>query len=321
MGWMDWLGLGKGDSSEDPRLQQAIERAVDKVEPRLKQAGGYPGRYRSVLGQALCYADQLAAAIPGPVEMDREHFMRDPFVHTLFGSHHPIQHTLCLSRAMQEYLRRADAGTGDIHALMGMRRMEKRTFGMETEGDVLRRDVAQQTVSFSDHTLSCITHSEAETRAQVAWSIFDSLIAHVASHVEGLRQEKLTLEKRRDELMARLRGTTEERRNALEQELEALRVEMGNAIQRLNLDRMPAYFEEQLRSPETLVRLEQQQRRLDGMGIVRAQKDASTSNLIVFTDLVGQDRRRWTVTLVHCGHPELPPLSERLENANRWLAI
>jgi len=321
MGLLDWLGVGGGDSSDDPRLQQAIERAVDKVEPRLKQAGGYPGRYRAAIGQALRYADQLAAAIPGPVELDREHFSRDPFVHALFGSHHPIQHTLCLSRAMQEYLRRPDAGTGDIHALMGMRRNEKPSFGMETEGDVLRRDVAQQVVSFSDHTLSCITHSEAETRALVAWSIFDSLISHVASHVEGLRQEKSALDRRRDELMARIRGTTGENRAPLEQELGTLLAESSDAAQRLNLDRMPGYFEEQLRSPETLVKLEQQQRRLDGMGILRADEHASNSNLIDFTDLVGQDRRLWTVTLVHCGHPKLPPLSERLENANRWLAI
>lgn len=321
MSWLDWLGLGKRKSSNDPRLQEAIERAVYLVEPRLKQSGGYPGRYRAVLGRALRYADQLAAAFPGPVELDREHFVRDPFVHAVFGSQDAIQHTLCLSRAMREYQLRPDAGTGDIYALMGMRRNEKRVFGLETEGEMLRRDVAQQTVSFSDHTLSCISASEAETRALVAWSIFDSLAARVASHMEGLRQEKFTLDKQRDDHMARLRGSTGERRAALEQELGILLRGLSDATRRLNLDRMPAYFEELLKSPETLVRLERQPRRLDGMGILRAQEDASISNLLDFTDLLGQDRRRWTVTLLHCRHQELPPLSERLEDANRWLAI
>ena len=321
MNWLGLLGLGKDDTPADPRLQQAIERAVEKVEPRLKQAGGYPGSYRAAIGQALRYADQLAAAMPGPVEMDRTHFMLDPFVHTLFGSPQPIQGTLCLSRAMQEYMRRPDAGTGDIYALMGMRRNEKHTFGMESEGDVLRRDVAQQTISFSDHTLSCITHSEAETRAEVAWSIFDSLIGHVARHVQELREEKSALDKHRDDLMARLRGSTGEQRATREVELAKLLSKLGSASQRLNLDRMPGYFQELLGKPEDVVRLEQQRLRLDGMGILRSENDAVDSKLIEFTDLLGQDRRRWTVTLVHCGHPELPPLSERLENANRWLAI
>jgi len=179
---------------DDGLDEAAIAAGCDDYErsPRFSEAEKW----------ALRYADQLAAAMPGPVEMDRTHFMLDPFVHTLFGSPQPIQGTLCLSRAMQEYMRRPDAGMGDIYALMGMRRNEKRTFGMESEGDVLRRDVAQQTISFSDHTLSCITHSEAETRAEVAWSIFDSLIGRVARHVEDMRQEKSALDKHRDDLMA-----------------------------------------------------------------------------------------------------------------------
>jgi len=321
MSWLDWLGLGKRKSSNDPRFQEAIERAVYLVEPLLKQSSGYPGRYRAVLGRTLRYADQLAAAFPGPVELDHEHFARDPFVHALFGSQDILQHSLSLSRAMQEYRRRPDAGSGDIYALMGMRRNEKHTFGMEAEGEILRRDVAQQTVSFSDHTLSCISASEAETRALVAWSIFDSLVARVASHLEGLRQEKSTLDKQRDDHMARLRGSTGERRAALELELGMLLRGLSDATQRLNLDRIPGYFEERLQSPETLVRLERQARRLDGMGILRARDDPSTSHLLDFTDLLGQDRRRWTVTLVHCQQQELPPLSERLEDANRWLAI
>lgn len=321
MSWLSWLGLGKADATNDPRIQEAIERAVYLVEPRLKQSGGYPGRYRAALGQALRYADQLAAAIPGGVELDREHFVRDPFIHALFGSQDAIQQTLCLSRALREYQLRHGDDTGDIHALMGMRRNEKRTFGMEAEGDMLRRDVEQLSVTFSDHTLSCISGSEAETRALVAWSVFDSLISRVTNHVEGLRQEKHSLDKQRDDLMARLRGSTGERRAPLERELGVLLSSLSDATQRLGLDRMSGYFDELLRAPETLVRLEQQPRRLDGMGILRAQTEATFSHLIDFTDMVGLERRRWTVTLVHCRHQELPPLSERLDDANRWLAI
>jgi hypothetical protein len=121
--------------------------------------------------------------------------------------------------------------------------------------------------------------------------------------------------------MARLHGSTGEQRATLEVELAKLLSKLGTASQCLNLDRMPGYFQELLGKPEDVVRLEQQQLRLDGMGILRSEHDVVGSKLIEFTDLLGQDRRRWTVTLVHCGHPELPPQSERLENANRWLAI
>jgi len=120
-------GLGKDEAPADPRLQQAIERAVDKVEPRLKQAGGYPGSYRAVIGQALRYADQLAAAMPGRWKWTYALHARPLRAYPVrFAA--PIQGTLCLSRAMQEYMRRPDAGTADIYALIGMRRNEKHTF-------------------------------------------------------------------------------------------------------------------------------------------------------------------------------------------------
>jgi hypothetical protein len=321
MSWMEWLGLGNGDSTDDPRLMQAIERAISLVEPRLKQAGGYPGRYRAVIGLALRYADQLAATIPGPVDLDREHYVRDPFVHALFASQDEIRRTLSLSLAMREYQQRPDAATDEIHALMGMRRNEKNCFGMEAEGEVVRREVAQHTVNFSDYTLSCIAADEAGTRALAAWSIFESLIVRIAGHVGNLREEKHDLEQRRDDLIARLRGTTGQRRATLEQELGTLLTELSEATQRLNLDRIPGIFEKLMHTPEALVRLEQRQFRLDGMGILRTQADTSASHLLAFTDLLGQDRRRWTVILVRCHHQELPPLAERLDDANRWLAI
>lgn len=321
MNWLNWLGLGQRDAADDPRIQQAVERAVDRVEPLLRQTGGYPGRYRKVLGQALRYADQVAAQIPGPVQLDREHYVREPFVRALLGSPDEIQRSLCLSRSMQEYRQHVEVCGGEIYALMGMRRRQKNIFGMESEGDVVRRDVAQQTVSFSDHTLSCIAPSEAEARTLVAWSIFDSLIDRVAQHLERLRQEKTALDKHRNELMSRLRGSSGEPRAALEKELGGLLTELSEATQRLNLDRIPGYFEELLRTPEALVRLERHSVRLDGMGIVRTRDDATDSHQLDFTDLLGRDRRRWSVTLVRCPQPRTPPLAERLEEANRWLAI
>lgn len=319
MGWLDWLG--KRNTPEDPRLPEAIERAIYLVEPRLKQSGGFPGRYRAVIAAALQHADGLAAAIPGPVTLDRERYVRDPYVHALFTSADQIQRTQRLSRALRDYQRHPISGQEELYALMGMRRRENQSFGLEAEGETVRREVAQHTITFSDHSLSCIAPSENETRALLAWSLFDSLLAHVAGHLEDLRRNKVLLEQRRDEQMARLRGTTGNQRAHLESELKTLLEELGAAGQKLNFDHMPRYFAERLRSPETLVHLEQQAFRLDGMGIQRTEAHADTSHRIEFTDLLDQDQRRWTVTLVRCRYQELPPLSELLEDAHRWLAI
>ena len=318
MFWLNLLGLGP--PPDDPRLLEAIERAVDRVEPRLKQAGGYPGRYRGAIALALHYSDQLAGAIPGPLELDPEHFNRNPMVRAVFPMQEDIQRMLLRSKTMREFQRGPDDGP-DIHALMGMRRYEKNIFGMEIEGEVLRRDVAQQSITFSDHNLSCITSEETGARALVAWRIFDSLIAQVANHIESLLQEKIQVGQRRDEVLARLHGANAEDRAALLQEASQLLTLLTVATQRLNLDHLPALFDTLLHTPETLVRLEQQQFRLDAMGIQRNQADTGISHALTFTDLLGQDRRRWCVALVRIPYQELPPLAERLQDANRWLAI
>ena len=315
--WLNLLGLAPPD---DPRLAEAIERAVDRVEPRLKQASGYPGRYRGAIARALRYSDQLAGAIPGPLALDPEHFNRDPLVRAIFTMQEDVQRMLLRSKTMREFQRGPNAGP-DIHALMGVRRKEKKVFGMEIEGEVLRRDVAQQSITFSDHILNCIASEESDARALVAWRIFDGLIAQVAGHIESLRQEKARIGQSRDEVLARLHGPRTEGRAALEQEASRLLAELTVATQRLHLGRLPAFFDTLLRTPETLVRLEQRQFRLDGMGIQRTQVDTGVSHALTFTDLLGQDRRRWSVALVRFPYQELPPLSERLQDANLWLAI
>ena len=48
--------------------------------------GGSPVRYGKAVAHALAYARALAAGIPGPLSIDREHFASAPTVHALFGS-------------------------------------------------------------------------------------------------------------------------------------------------------------------------------------------------------------------------------------------
>jgi hypothetical protein len=234
--WLDWLGLGK-DTAAEIGLAQAIERAVYLVEPRLKQAGGYPRRYRVAIGHALRHARLLAGRIPGPVALNRQSYLDDPFIHALFGSPEDITRSLCRSRALHDFESRADVGGEAYFALMGMRRDQRQAFGIEAEGAILRRDVAQQTVAFTDHTLSCVAADEAGAREQVAWSIFDSLVGRVASYVETLRQDKQAQERRRDELTASLRGAAGEVRAHLEADLASALIGLRAATERLEIGR------------------------------------------------------------------------------------
>ena len=309
-------------SPQSELVQEAIERAVQRVEPRLRQSRDYPRRYRRPITRALEYVQDLAQAIPGPVEMSPELYGRDPFIHALFGSPEEMQHALCMSHAMHEYARRPGGPGTEAYALMGMRRREKTAFGMETAGDVIRREVAQRVVCFTDHTLSGPAPTEAEARQLLLWNLYDSLVERLAARLaarQGARQE---LQKEKDYLSAQLRTAEADRRPALQQRLNALLADLAKAHAALDLRHLAADFDEILLNPERYLSLEHVTLRLDGMGVLRDGDGDPNTHALDFTDLHGRDRRRWTVVMVRCHpRPELLSMAERLHQAGRWLQL
>lgn len=319
MGILDrWLHLGK--ASLDADVASAVARAVDKVEPLLKQSGGYPQRYAKAVAHALAYAHDVAAAIPGPVRIDREHFATDPTVHALFGSIDEVRAAMCASQAMREYVQACPLAQ-EVYALMGMRRNERQALGMDMEGGILRRDVPQTLVYFSDHTIAEPAENEADSRERIAWSLFDSLVEHVRSRVDARKLEKLELDKEKDDLMARLHSGNGHDKAALQTRLQEVLTRMQEKMAAMDLRRYPEDFDAVLLEPERYVYLDDVSMVLDGMGIRRLEGEAPDGKTVTFADLIGRDRRRWTVTMVHCQGIGRPTLAEQLEKANRWLAI
>lgn len=307
---------------ESELVWKAVERAVQRVEPRLRQGGDYPRRYRQPVAHALEYVQELAQAIPGPVEMNPELYGRDPFIHALFGSPEEMQHALCMSHAMHEYARRPGGPGTDAYALMGMRRREKTAFGMEMVGEVIRREVAQRVVCFTDHTLSGPAPTEDEARQLLMWNLFDSLVERLAERLAERQRARQELQKEKDYLTAQLRSAEAERRPDLQQRLDALLADLAKAHAALDLRHMAGDFDEILLSPEHYLSLEHVTLRLDGMGVLRAGDADANTHALDFTDLIGRDRRRWTVVMVRCHpRPELLAIADRLREAGRWLQI
>lgn len=317
-----WLGAERGPAS--PELLAAIERAVDLVEPRLKQAGGYPERYRRAVARALEHAGALAAQVPGLVHVSREAYASDPLVHALFASPDDIHAALCVSQSMRDF-RREHPEAGEVYALICMQRGTKHLLGMEVEGDRLRHDVPQEAVFFFEHTVVDPGRTEAEARAHIARGFFDSLAAHVRLRVEARRQEKAALEQARDEWLARLHGAAPARRAECEAECQAglarTLARLGEVAASLDLRRYGEDFDAVMLAPERHLYLERTELALDGMGLLREPCLGDCAR-VEFCDLVGRDRRRWTVAVMYCDRVhEEASMGDRLLLAQRWLGL
>ncbi|NTV95028.1 MAG: hypothetical protein HGA75_06375 [Thiobacillus sp.] len=319
MGLLNRLFGGQG-IAERPELPAAIERAVDLVEPMLRQVGGYPERYRRAVAHALDYAFTLAGQLPGPVRVSREDFAGDALVHALFASPDDIHAALCMSQAMRDY-RHDSPDAGEVYALMCMRRGTKAMLGMAMDGEVLRRDVPQQAVYFTDHTLADAGRDEALAREHIAWGLFDSLAKHVRLRIEARKQTKRELEQERDECLARLRGTAATRRGELETSLQRILHRLGEAAGSLDLSRYGDDFEAVFLAPERHVYIERTRMTLDSMGLLTGSADGGGTE-IEFCDLVGRDRRRWTVVVMYCDQVQQEGgMGERFLMAQRWLGL
>jgi hypothetical protein len=312
--------LGAGRVVDSPELIAAIERAVDRVEPRLRQAGGYPERYRPAVAHALAYARGLAGQVPGPVRISRAAYVSDPLVRALFATPDEVRAALCVSQSMREF-RRDHPDSGEVYALICMRRGSKEVLGIELDGEVLRRDVPQKAIYFTDHTLADPGRSEAEAREHVAQGLFDSLVEHVRLRVEARKQERAEQERERDELLARLHGAGPARRGELETRLQHTLQRLGRLAESLDLRQYGKDFEAVLLAPERHVYIERTEMVLDDMGLLR-EPGSDGSTRIEFRDLVGRDRRRWTVALMYCERVhEEGEIGDRLVMAQRWLGL
>ena len=312
--------LGFDHKKDLAELLPAIERAVSGVEPLLRQAGGYPGIYHKPVTVALEYARHLAASVPGPVAVNRESYASDPFVHALFPSLDFVQDAFNASRAIRDYCSEFP-DSGEVYALMGMRRWEKNMMGMELSGQIIQHDVPQNMVYFTSHTIENPAPSEKQARDQVAWGFFDSLVGKVAKRVAERKQKKLSQLQEKDLLMARLRTADAQTRPALEEELSRVVDSVQATVSSLGLHNYIADFEAVLLNPEQHLRLDQTSIILDRMGIRRDSDNANQGESVTFNDLIGFDRRNWTVTMVHCSNMQSESFAARLETAYRTLAI
>jgi hypothetical protein len=309
-----------GREPAQPALLPVIERAVDGVEPLLRQAGGYPNAYREPIRSALEYARSLADQVPGPVTLNRESYAGDPLVHALFPSVESVAETLDSSLALQNHLREFPAD-GELYALMGMRRIEKRVAGMRMSGQMVQRDVMQDMVYFTSHTIESPAASEADARERVALNFFDRLVEKVAQRIAQRKREKQSLLQEKDTLMMRLRMADEDSRPVLQERLTRLLAKLQDAIGALELDRYREDFDAVLLDPARHLRLDQTPIRLDGMGIRRDDAAESHGKTVVFDDLIGYDRRNWTVTMVRCTGLQYEEFASRLERAYRTLTV
>lgn len=140
MGILSGLGRWLGPRpAPEAAVREAIGRALDAVDPRLKAVPDYERRLAPAVSHALRHCEALADEMPGPVEIGVRAFGADPLVHAMFATAGDIADMLGRSRAVREFLADPDnIAREEFFALLGMRHREKTATGLALNGDVVQ---------------------------------------------------------------------------------------------------------------------------------------------------------------------------------------
>ena len=181
-----------------------VENVVDGTDSKIRLVPGYKKKLQNVIQTSLDFADGLVKQIPEAIEVSSSTFTSDPYVNAFFANVADLQSVFSHSSEIQDYMEDSHAGDARCCALLCMDRTEKAVLGMELSGNMLKKDVLQVAVNFSDHRIYSPAPSEPEAREGLKVCLFQGLVTNALERIVTLRLANHRLQSKRQILYSRL---------------------------------------------------------------------------------------------------------------------
>jgi hypothetical protein len=184
-------------------VEMAIERAVDGTDPRIRALSGYRRHLRAPVIHAMDHAVALVDNLPAPLSAGRSDYSNAARLRALFAS---ADHMLEVFRsdAVLDEFRARTRNASRATVLLLAEHVEKNVFGMDLSGDVLRRDVAQVSVSFHGYRLVDPAEGEEEARLMLKRRAFDHLLSLALARIVDIKREDMEFKRQRAVLKEKL---------------------------------------------------------------------------------------------------------------------
>ena len=332
--------FGPADAKDDAGqalIGDMIEMIVDTVEPRVRLRTGYQKKLKGCVGTTIAYLRSIGKTPLEPVLLTRASWNEDARVSAFFARADDVPVFLGRSKELRAFFDDpASAGVEEAFALLGMKKEEKTIFAPRFEDGLLKQEVAQTVVNFSDHRLVAPAVTEQQTRMEIGRRIIRRLAQVALGRVIALDEKAVDLQQQKGYLGTRLRmlqlardgmqgivddpATIGEQIRAVERSLEETvesYIETKSSLATLDgyIGQIDAVFSR----PETHVALTQSDLRIDRMGIKVANDAEEGHNALTLAELTVGDKLRGAIALVRCPRSELPPKEDLIANAERYL--
>lgn len=166
-----------------------IEKIVDDIDPRLRGISGYKKKLFPCVDHMLSYGEEVCAHLPGPIEFSEEACRSNSTVRALFANYKNMVDVFSRSRELQDFFRQHPSAD---HAFMvlGMEKTEARVFGMEQQGEIIRKDVPQVNVSFDDYRITHPSYDEQTLRFNLRERALHECVAQTIKRLMEQREYK-----------------------------------------------------------------------------------------------------------------------------------
>jgi hypothetical protein len=309
--------------SRQAELLSAVERIVDGTDSTIRFLYGYRKQLAGVVGGSLEFIDDLIGQIPAAITVSREAFVSDPYVNAFFANVSDLQSVFSHSSEIREFMEGSGGeNAAQCCALLCMRRTEKTVTGMELSGGMLKRDVRQTAVNFTDHRIYSPGTSEQETRAGLKQCVFAGLVTNALQRIMESRMAGQQLQHERQILHTRLRHYRQKMKRAgLDARSVAEAAQQNREISR-SLDRIEQALaatplmspQESLKQvvsvfgrPDEFIQLRRLSLRLNKMGIKIEEDSAQPCNEIELTEVIISNEPPRVVTLAIFRREEMLP--------------
>ena len=328
---------GQAASGVDRQLvDETTEAIIEIVEPKVRLRSGYRDKLAAGVNRTISHLRELAQQLPrDPLPLSRQAWADDPHVRAFFAAASDV--SVCIGRCdelRQWFDEHPDCA--QAHALLGMQHSERQVLAPRLEGNEVRQDVAQTTVSFSGHRLLAPAAEPAQTRQEVGRRIMQRLAQLVLARIAGIGQQTQDLQMRKAQLGVRLRmlraardgmqplvsdgPTIEQQVRDVERELKEIAGDVAEARGTLaTLDDYIGHINAVFGEPQSHVTLQRTRMRVSRTGVKVDEASGDGADELDLAELSIGEGLRATVAFVRIARDEMPPKEDLLAQAQRAL--
>jgi hypothetical protein len=246
---------------------QIVESFVDASNKKMRAVQDYSNKLRGYVQALYRHVLLIADQVPPPINFDRNSFIDDPLINTLFVLSKDIDKLFDSDPDVNAYLRSHDkVQVPVIHALLTANKTEKQTLGVGLQGDMVVHDVRQQAVNFSAHKLHSPCANSTELTSALKTYLFNRVVA--------LIKQEMT-----SRMAAQLINTND---NSYESRVTSL------ANPDVYLDTLIKYLE----IPDNLLSIDKSHFKLSKLGIKLDSTDKQSANEFDIHEVVWSDQSR-----------------------------